>query len=109
MAENARIARLVKPFRVESGRRFRLKDYDPATQLDPVTGYPESCAAGTLGTLCATSHEMYNYGFGNFVGFPNTHDVGVVILANPVNMATYGVLPGVNALDQLKTGAASRT
>ena len=24
--------------------------YDPATQVDPVTGYPEYCAEGTLGT-----------------------------------------------------------
>jgi PPK2 family polyphosphate:nucleotide phosphotransferase len=29
MAVNDRIARLVKPFRVENGKRFRLKDYDP--------------------------------------------------------------------------------
>ena len=25
-------------------------NYDPATQLDPVTGYPETCAAGTAGS-----------------------------------------------------------
>ena len=25
-------------------------NYDPATQLDPVTGYPETCAAGTRGS-----------------------------------------------------------
>jgi PPK2 family polyphosphate:nucleotide phosphotransferase len=29
MAENERLARFVKPFRVENGRRFRLKDFDP--------------------------------------------------------------------------------
>src|SRR3954468_23268698 len=39
--------------------------YDPATQLDPVSGYPDYCAQGTLGTLCATSHKIYNYGFAN--------------------------------------------
>src|SRR3954447_4777840 len=27
--------------------------YDPVTQHDPVSGYPDDCAAGTLGTLCA--------------------------------------------------------
>jgi Trypsin. len=25
--------------------------YDPATQHDPVTGYPDECVAGTLGTM----------------------------------------------------------
>ena len=29
MGQNERVARFVKPFRVENGRRFRLKDYDP--------------------------------------------------------------------------------
>jgi PPK2 family polyphosphate:nucleotide phosphotransferase len=29
MGQKDRIARLVKPFRVENGRRFRLKEYDP--------------------------------------------------------------------------------
>jgi hypothetical protein len=31
------------------------------------------------------------------------HDVGVVILADPVNLDTYGTLPGVGQLDALKT------
>ena len=68
-------------------------NYDPVTQVDPVSGYPEYCAAGTLGTLCATSDELYNYGFANFAGFPNTHDVGLVILDQPISMPEYGVLP----------------
>src|SRR5687768_4362868 len=38
-------------------------NFDPATELDPVTGYPELCARGTLGVMCATSDELYNYGF----------------------------------------------
>jgi PPK2 family polyphosphate:nucleotide phosphotransferase len=29
MADNSRLARFVRPFRVDSGKRFRLKDYDP--------------------------------------------------------------------------------
>ena len=27
---------------------------------------------------------MYNYGFDNFAGFPNTHDIGLVILDQPI-------------------------
>ena len=79
-------------------------NYDPATQLDPVTGYPESCS-GTggdqLGILCATSHEMYNYGFDNFAGFPDTHDVGIVILDQPIVMAEYATLATPQTLDAL--------
>ena len=57
-------------------------NYDPATELDPVTGYPEFCAIGTLGTTCATvsAGKIHNFGFANFAGFPNTRDVGVLIL-----------------------------
>ena len=77
--------------------------YDPATQLDPVTGYPEYCAPGTLGTLCATSDELYNYGFDNFASFPNTHDVGLIILDQPISLSEYGVLAKAGSLDTLAT------
>ncbi len=79
-------------------------NYDPVTQHDPVTGYPDSCT-GTggdqLGILCATSGEMYNYGFDNFAGFPNTHDVGIVILDQPITMPKYATLAGDQTLDPL--------
>jgi secreted trypsin-like serine protease len=77
--------------------------YDPATQLDPVTGYPEYCAPRTLGKLCATSHELYNYGFANFAGFPNTHDVGLVILDQRIKLPEYGQLPEADVLNNLDT------
>jgi secreted trypsin-like serine protease len=77
------------------------KDYDPATQLDPTTGYPEYCAPGTLGTLCAESTEMYNYGFDNFADFPNTHDVGIVILKQAIKMPFYATLAGAGTLNSL--------
>jgi len=71
--------------------------------IDPITGYPETCAGGTLGTLCATSDELYNYGFANFAGFPNIRDVGMVILTQPIVMPEYGVLAATGALDGLGT------
>jgi len=83
-------------------------NFDPTTQLDPITGYPEFCAAGTLGTLCATSEEMYNYGFNNFAGFPNTHDAGLVILDQAINMSEYGVLPQAGTLDGLLTSRGTK-
>ncbi len=78
-------------------------NYDPALGYDPVTGYADSCAPGTLGTLCATSDELYNYGFANFAGFPNTHDVGLVILDQEIALPEYGLLPTAGALDSLAT------
>ncbi len=76
-------------------------NYDPATEHDPVTGYPDECAAGTLGTLCAESHQMYNYGFDNFAGFPNIHDVGIVILDQPINGLGFASLAGDGTLSSL--------
>ena len=78
-------------------------NYDPATQTDPVSGYPETCAGATLGVTCATSDELYHYGFDNFAGFPNTRDAGLVILDQPITVGEYGVLADVGTLDSLAT------
>jgi hypothetical protein len=78
-------------------------NYDPATELDPVSGYPETCASGTLGTLCATSDEIYNYGFADFEGFPDTHDAGLVVLDQPISLPEYGTLATAGSLDRLAT------
>jgi hypothetical protein len=76
--------------------------YDLVTQHDPVTGYPDECAAGTLGTMCAEGTEMYNYGFDNFAGFPNTHDVGIVILDQAIEGLGFATLPEPQLLDPLR-------
>ena len=81
-------------------------NYDPETELDTVSGYPEYCAEGTLGTLCATSDELYNYGFNDFEGYPNTRDVGLVILDQPIQLPEYGQLAEAGFLDEL--AAASK-
>lgn len=83
-------------------------NYDPATGTDPVSGYPDTCAAGTEGVTCATSDELYNYGFSNFVGFPDTHDVGLVILDQPISLSEYGELAEAGALDGLATARGSK-
>ncbi len=72
--------------------------YDPDTEVDPVSGYPETCAAGTLGVTCATSDEVYNYGYDGFASFP-----GLVILDQPITLAEYGVLAQAGSLDRLAT------
>ena len=92
---------------VSSARVYFQQDaganFDPETQLDPITGYPEFCAEGTLGVTCATSDELYNFGFDNFAGFPNTKDVGLVILDQPISLPEYGQLAAAGTLDPLAT------
>jgi Trypsin len=78
-------------------------NYDPVADLDPVSGYPFTCADGTLGTLCATSDELYNFGFDDFASFPDTKDVGLMILDQPIAMPEYGALAVPGSLDQLAT------
>ncbi len=78
-------------------------NYDPETGVDPISGYPETCAAGTLGVTCATSDELYDYGFDNFAGFPNTRDVGLIILDQPITLSEYGSLAAPGTLDSLAT------
>jgi hypothetical protein len=77
-------------------------NYDPATEVDPVTGYPDYCAAGTEGTLCFTSDTILNYGYPGSLKLPNTHDVGLVILDQEANLG-YAQLPEANLLDQYAT------
>lgn len=74
--------------------------FNPATGFDPTTGYPLYCASSTL---CATSHTLYSYGFSNFAGFPNTHDLGLVILDTPISLPKYASLAAPGSLDQLST------
>jgi secreted trypsin-like serine protease len=83
-------------------------NFDLVTEVDPVTGYPEVCAPGTLGSLCATSHQLFNYGFDNFAGFPDTHDVGLLILDQAIAMPEYGELPSPGTLDALSTARGTR-
>ena len=79
-------------------------NFDPATGVDPITGYPLTCAGSTEGgTLCATSDQLYNYGFADFAGAPNIKDVGLVILDQPINLPEYGVLAVAGSLDILAT------
>src|SRR5438067_4759178 len=55
--------------------------FDSATGTPAPSGYPVSGGV--------TSHTLYNYGFANFAGFPDTHDVGLVILDQPIGQSKY--------------------
>jgi hypothetical protein len=88
-------------FQQDAGARF-----DPVTGIDPITGYPETCATGTLGVTCATVSEgnIYNFDYPGDLFLPDTHDVGILILDQAINLSEYGVLPEPNLLDSLATG-----
>ena len=76
-------------------------NFDPNTGVDPVTGYPATCAGSAL---CATSKSLHNYGFANLAGFPNTLDAGVVILDQPIYLPKYGQLPTAGAIESVAQG-----
>jgi Trypsin len=85
-------------------------NYDPEKELDPVTGYPDTCAPGTLGTVCATSDQLYTYGTpvidpvtDDFAAIPDTKDLGLVILDQPIDRGEFGALAGAGTLDVLAT------
>src|SRR5262245_16444456 len=84
-------------------------NFDPNTGVDPLTGFPTTCAAGTLGTLCATSSILHNYGWANFAGYPNTHDAGVVILQQAITMPKYGRLPAAGTLESVTDNGKKNT
>ncbi len=85
-------------FQQDAGAR-----YDPATQVDPVSGYPESCAGTTFGSTCMTSDEIYNFDFPSYLALPNTHDVGLLILDQAISLPEYGDLAPVGTLTSLAT------
>ena len=72
-------------------------NFDPVTEIDPITGYPESC----LSQPCTTSSELINYGYP--AGFPNTRDAALLILDDPIVVNEYGVLAAAGSLDELAT------
>ena len=82
-------------------------NYDPQTGIDPVTGFPEYCAPGTLGVSCATSDELHDYDYATsgppWREFPDIRDVGLIILDQPINLSEYGELAADGTLDELAT------
>jgi len=75
----------------------------PSVPFDPRTGYPEKCIEGD--PLCVESTLLFDFGFDNFAGFPNIHDVGLIILPEDqaVELPEYGALAPAGFLDSLST------
>ncbi|CUR58830.1 putative S1 family peptidase [metagenome] len=76
--------------------------YDPVTDTPAPSGYPVSGGV--------TSASLYNYGFSDLAGIPESHDVGLVVLepgavaAVYPQLDTYGQLGAVGAADVVGTG-----
>jgi len=82
--------------------------YNPTTQEDPITGYPNRCATGE-GNMCSHASTLFSYGFNNFAGFPNIHDVGIVILDKPIALSEYGQLAPAGTLDNISTARGTQS
>jgi hypothetical protein len=75
----------------------------PTVPEDPNTGYPNRCLPGD--PLCVESTLLFDFGFNDFAGFPNTHDAGLIILpaSDPIVLPEYGQLAEPGFLDPLVT------
>jgi len=71
-----------------------LANRDRTKPIDDFLNDPEN---GWI-TATATPHEDY----ADFAGFPNTHDVGVVVLDEEVTLGTYSRLPTLGQFDYLE-------
>lgn len=82
---------------------------DPDLGYDPGTGYPEMCIGGD--PLCVHASTVVEFGYDDFAGFPDTKDLGLLILDTAMALGEYGELPEVGALDGLssKRGLADTT
>jgi hypothetical protein len=76
--------------------------YDPDTGTPAPSGYPVSSDV--------TSSHLYNYGFADFGGFPDTKDTGIVVLDEPITatdqaslVKSYASLATAGSLDRLAT------
>jgi hypothetical protein len=68
---------------------------------DPTTGYPYEGGV--------TFSVADNYGFSNFAGYPNTRDVGVVVLDRDVIPANgFGILPEPGQIDRYIAAAGKK-
>jgi hypothetical protein len=82
-------------FEQDAGAKYNLR-----TRVDPVSGYPSACAPGTQ-AVCATASTFVNYSSDGIAVYPETHDVGLVILDIPVTLTEYGRLARAGSLDTL--------
>jgi hypothetical protein len=79
--------------------------FDPVITFEGIQNYPNAIAyldaEWHIGQ--AIPHPMYGGS-----SFPDTFDVGLVLLEDPVTLSTYGTLPPLGLLDLLSTGQSRK-
>jgi hypothetical protein len=81
----------------------RVVDVEAIVNRDRVTypTLPDFLDEPAHGWIRGTAHPHPDYA--DFAGFPNTRDVGVVVLERPVTLAAYGELPTLRQFDAFDT------
>lgn len=82
-------------------------EQDAGLDYDPVTG--RSASSGYPGSGGVTGSDVHDYGFSLPLEFPDTSDLGLVVLDAPVqevypDLDTYASLPAPGAVDAYGTG-----
>jgi len=80
--------------------------FDPVITFAGIEDYPDPIAYLNAKWITAQAipHPLYD----DFNAFPNTYDVGVLVLSKPVVLSTYGALPPLGLLEFLSTGQARK-
>ena len=82
---------------VLAGRRRRIRP-----------GHRDAGAERLPGDQRRGSHNLYNYGFDNFNGFPNTKDVGLIVLDESITQTDQAGIVGTNFAAIAKVGSLDR-
>jgi hypothetical protein len=94
---------------VDEGRVYFLQAVAPNYSPDAFGGLGGDETTGYPYENGITFHRADNYGFDDFASYPNTHDVGVVVLDTPYTppSGTFGALPKAGLVDDLVAAAGS--
>lgn len=76
---------------------------DPSTRAVSARVWLDQAAAGYPSSGGLPAHGIANFGFVGFTKAAESHDIGMVILDQPVSLPTYGALASAGSLDVLAT------
>ena len=76
---------------------------DPSSGAVSAKVWLDQAASGYPSSGGLSAHGIANFGFAGFTGDAETHDIGIVILDQPVSLPTFGALASTGSLDGLAT------
>ncbi len=94
---------------VDEGRAYFIQAVGPNYSVTSFDGWGGDETTGYPYQNGITFSVADNYGFHDFEGYPNTRDVGVVVLDAPYNppSGTFGILPEDGLVDELVAAAGA--